>query len=192
MAINATLVFHNTPFFIVGGIVGAFLLLTVAARVAEWLKERGERAERARDEESEGESLAPAPRQEALELIARLSAVRARMLELDRALTQRREGVPWKFGIGQDKNPVFRDAAADSDVDRFLSNATERDLNVAQSEMISLFREAANWLKKYAPEETPPTPFRERAADALRTFLGRFFPALRAYPKIRHLEEIVL
>ena len=180
MTDRATLVFHNTPFLIVGGIVAALLILTIAARVRDWIQERRERkADRARGEESEGVTLAPAPRREALELIAKLGAVRARMSELDRALTQRKEGVPWKFGIGQDKNPVFRDAAADSDVDRFLSDATERDLTAAQSEMISLFREAENWLKKYAPEEPPTPPFRKIAADALRTFLGRFFPALK-------------
>lgn len=174
MTDNATLVFHNTPFLIIGGIVGAFLLLMIAARVREWLRERRERKAE-RGEESGGAALAPAPRREALELIAKLGAVRARMAEVDRALTQRKEGVPWKFGIGADAENAFRDAAADSEIDRFLSDATERDLTAAQSEMISLFRGAAEWLEKYAPEEVPPPPLRER----VRTFLGRFFPALK-------------
>ncbi|MBR0280968.1 MAG: hypothetical protein IJQ81_05155, partial [Oscillibacter sp.] len=148
----------------------------IAARVRDWIQERQERkADRARGEESEGVTLAPAPRREALELIAKLGAVRARMAELDRALTQRKEGVPWKFGIGANAENAFRDAAADSDVDRFLSDATERDLTAAQSEMISLFRGAAKWLEKYAPEEVPPPPLWKR----IRTFLGRFFPALK-------------
>ncbi|MBR4545015.1 MAG: hypothetical protein IKO14_03440 [Oscillibacter sp.] len=157
MTDNATLVFHNTPFLIVGGIVGAFLLLTVAARVREWLRERRERkADTARGEEAEGVTLAPAPRREALELIVKLGAVRGRMLELDRALTQHKEGVPWKFGIGEKADNAFRDA--DSDIDRFLSERTGRDLNAAQSEMISLFREAVIWLEKYAPEESRRHP----------------------------------
>lgn len=173
MTVNATLVFNNTPFLIIGGVAGAFLLLTVLARVREWLDER---AERRRKEEPDAVYLDAAPRREALELIASLGAVRVRMLELDRALTQRKEGVHWQFGIG-DTRAAFRDA--DSDVDRFLSGATERDLNAAQSEMISLFHEAANWLKKYEPEEVPPPSFRERVAGALKTFFGRFFPALK-------------
>ena len=173
---DVTLVFNNTPFLIVGGIVAAFLLLTVAARVLEWRRERKERV--TQGEESANEELAPAPRREAMELIAKLGAVRVKMLELDRALTQRREGIRWHFGIGQDGDKVLRDADADSDVDRFLSDATERDLNAAQGEMISLFRDAANWLKKYAPEEAPPPPLHHRIAAALLTFAGRFFPAL--------------
>ena len=40
MTNNATLVFHNTPFLIVGGIVAAFLLLMIAARVRDWIQER--------------------------------------------------------------------------------------------------------------------------------------------------------
>ena len=175
MTSNTTLVFHNTPFLIIGGIVAAFLLLMIAARVRDWIQERRERkADKARGEESEGVTLAPAPRREALETIEKLGAVRARMLELDRALTQRKTGVQWQIGIGRENDRILRDAAADSDVDRFLSDATERDLTAAQSEMISLFRDAAIWLEKYAPEEVPPPPLRER----VRTFLGRFFPIL--------------
>ena len=174
MTNNATLVFHNTPFLIVGGIVAAFLLLMIICRVREWLQERRERKAE-RGEESGGVTLAPAPRREALETIEKLGAVRARMLELDRALTQRKTGVQWQIGIGRENDRILRDAAADSDVDRFLSDATERDLTAAQSEMIFLFRDAAIWLEKYAPEEVPPPPLRER----VRTFLGRFFPALK-------------
>ena len=75
MTNNATLVFHNTPFLIIGGIVAAFLLLMIAARVREWLQEQRERkADRARGEESEGVKLAPAPRREALETIEKLGA----------------------------------------------------------------------------------------------------------------------
>ena len=173
MTSNATLVFHNTPFLIIGGIVAAFLLLMIVCRVREWLQERRERkTDTARGEESGGVTLAPAPRREALELIAKLGAVREKMSELDRALTRRREGVQWQIGIGRENDRILRNADADSDVDRFLSDATERDLTAAQSEMISLFRDAAIWLEKYAPEEVPPPPLRER----VRTFLGRFFP----------------
>ena len=124
-------------------------------------------------------SLDAVSRREALTLVEKLGAVRGRMLALDRALTQRKEGVAWRFGISQDADKFFRDADADSDVDRFLSDRTERDLNAAQGEMIALFRDAAIWLKKYAPQEVPPPSLRERIANAVRTFLCRFFPALK-------------
>lgn len=189
-ASDVTLVFNNMPFAVIGGVaLGILLLLTVAARVREWREERGEESGRTRGGESDGLTIAPPPRREALELIAKLGAVRGRMLELDRALTQRREGIRWRFGIGDDADSNFRDA--DSDVDRFLSGATERDLNAAQSEMVSLFRDAANWLKKYAPEEVPPPSLRER----VRTFLGKFFPTLKPnvdtkmIPVVRKAEE---
>lgn len=187
---DVTLVFNNTPFAVIGGVaLGTLLLLTAAARVREWREERGEESGRTRGGESDGLTIAPPPRREALELIAKLGAVRGRMLELDRALAQRREGARWRFGLGDGADSSFRDA--DSDVDRFLSGATERDLNAAQGEMISLFRDAANWLKKYAPEEVPPPSLRER----VRTFLGGFFPALKPdtdtkmIPVVRKAEE---
>ena len=167
--------FNNTPFLIFGGIVGAFLILTIAARVIERRKDAQEReAFRVRCGASPA-SFDAAQRLEAMKLMERIGAVRARMLELDRALTQRKEGVRWRFGIGTGADKDFRDAAADSEIDRFLSDATERDLNAAQGEMISLFREAANWLEKYAPEEVPPLSLRER----VRTFFSGFFPALK-------------
>ena len=166
---DVTLVFHNTPFLIIGGIAGLFLLFTIAARVREWSEERKGKTEWAREAE-----LFTEPRREAMALIEKLGAVRVRMAELDRALTQRREGVRWRFGIGDNADHRFRDAAADSDIDRFLSGATERDLNAAQGEMISLFRDAAKWLKKYAPEEVPPPTLRE----CVRTFFGKLFPSL--------------
>ena len=52
-------------------------------------------------------------------------------------------------------------------------------LQAAQGEMVSLFRDAAKWLEKYAPEEVPPPPVRVRLINAVRTFLGKFFPALK-------------
>ena len=179
---DAALVFNNTPFFIIGGIVGAFLLLAAAFRVKEWRKDvaaRREAESAERGKERPGVSLEAMPRMEALGLIEKMGAVRGRMLALDRALTQRREGVLWRFGMSQSDDKFFRDADVDSDVDRFLSERTERDLNAAQSEMVSLFRDAAKWLQKYAPEEVPPPPFWKGAADTLRTFLCGFFPALK-------------
>lgn len=167
--------FNNAPFLIFGGIVGAVLLLTIAARVMERRKDAQEREAFRGRCGTPPASFDAAQRLEAMKLMERIGAVRARMLELDRALTQRKEGVRWRFGIGTGAEKDFRDAAADSEVDRFLSDATERDLNAAQGEMVSLFREAANWLEKYAPEEVPPPSLLERA----RTFFSRFFPALK-------------
>ena len=174
---GVTLVFNNTPLFIIGGIVGAFLLVVILARIWKWCEGRGEDTGRRHREEERGLALNAAPRREALELIVKLGTVREKMSELDRALMRRREGVGWRFGIGDEADNAFRDA--DSDVDQYLSERTKRDLNAAQGEMISLFRDAANWLKKYAPEEAPPPSFRERAAAAFGTFAGRFFPALK-------------
>ena len=174
--------FNNTPFLIFGGIVGAFLILTIAARVIEWRKDAQERETfrgRCGASPANPASLDAAQRMEAMKLMERIGAVRARMLELDRALTQRKEGVRWRFGIGTGADKDFRDAAADSEIDRFLSDATERDLNAAQSEMISLFRDATIWLKKYAPEEVPPPSVRERIANAVRTFLEKLFHVLK-------------
>lgn len=177
---NVRLAFNFAPLWILGGIAGAFLLLSIVFRVRDCLEVRKERAEvRKREKASGTVSLDAVPRREALALIEKLGAVRGRMLALDRALTQRREGVPWRFGIGDNADKFSRDADADSDVDQFLSGRTERDLQAAQSEMISLFRDAAKWLKKYAPEEASPPSVRERTASALQTFLGRFFPVLK-------------
>ena len=175
---GVTLVFNYTPLWILCGIAGAFVLLTVVVHVRNWLEERSERksVEERKPEEREL-ALNAAPRREALELIAKLGAVRERMSELDRALTRRREGVGWQFRIGNSDADAFRDA--DSDVDQYLSERTKRDLDAAQGEMILLFRDAADWLKKYAPEEAPPPSIRERAAETMKTFFGRFFPALK-------------
>lgn len=175
--------FNNAPFLIIGGCVLVFMLLAIAARVAEAVRERREDAQERGDVPGRcGASPAnfgAVERLEAMKLMERIGAIRARMLELDRALTQRREGVRWRFGIGNAADRDFRDAAADSEVDRFLSDATERDLQAAQGEMISLFRDAQKWLEKYAPEEAPPPRLRERLIHAVRTFAGKFFPALK-------------
>ena len=108
---GVTLVFNYTPLWILCGIAGAFVLLTVVVHVRNWLEERSERksVEERKPEEREL-ALNAAPRREALELIAKLGAVRERMSELDRALTRRREGVGWQFRIGNSDADAFRDA----------------------------------------------------------------------------------
>ena len=85
----------------------------------------------------------------------------------------------WQFGIGGNDGYALRDASDGSEIDSFLSFATGLELDDAIREMISLFRDAAKWLEKYAPEEVPPPTFREKVAAALRTFLGKVFPALK-------------
>lgn len=176
-ASDAMLNFNHTPLWILCGVVGFLILLALLTRFKEWLEDRANRE--TEDTEYPGVELDAAPRREALEVIAKLGAVRGRMLELDHALTQHKEGVHWRFGIGGNTDNGFRDADADSDIDRFLSERTEHDLNATQGEMISLFRDAANWLKKYAPEESPPPSTHERITGAARTFFSRFFPALK-------------
>lgn len=175
--------FNNAPLLFVGGIIAVPIALAVIVRITEAIRERRKDAqERGTFRDVGGASPASfgaVERMEAMKLMERIGAIRARMLELDRALTQRREGVRWRVGISGNADKDFRDAAIDSELDRFLSDATERDLNAAQGEMVSLFRDAANWLKKYAPEEVPPPPVRVRLINAVRTFLGKFFPALR-------------
>ena len=170
---DAMLTLNPAPLWLLGGAAVFVLLLLVIMRLCENIPEWRETA----TPEYPGAELDAVPRREALELIAKLGAVRARMLELNHALTQRREGVRWRVGIGDNADSTFRDA--DSDVDQFLSGAAERDLNAAQGEMISLFRDAAIWLEKYAPEESPPPSVRERITNALQTFFSRFFPALK-------------
>lgn len=172
--------FNNAPFLFLGRFLCVLILLAVVIRVIEWFTGRQEReSRRERAEAFADTKLDAVPRLEALKLIEKLGAVRGRMLALDHALTQRKEGVRWTFGIGDNADKFSRNADADSDVDQFLSERTKRDLENAQGEMISLFRDAAKWLEKYAPEELPPPPMRERIANAALTFLGRFFPALK-------------
>ncbi len=167
----AMIAFHPAPLLIAAALPVGVILWNAVSRFREWLSERG-----ASPPEIELDS---GPRREALELIASLEAVRRRISALDRALTQRRSGVRWQFGIGiatdADADNGFRDADEDSDVDKFLSDATQRDLDAAHGEMISLFRDAANWLEKYAPEEVPPPSVRERIA----TFVGGIFLRLK-------------
>ena len=178
-ASDAMLNFNSAPLWFLCGIAGFLFLLAVLSRVKEWLENRASREPEEGGEEFPDVELEVVPRREALELIAKLGAVRERMLGLNRALTKRREGTHWRFGIAGSADDTFCDAAEGSVVDQFLFNATESDLTIAQSEMISLFRDVANWLEKYAPEESPPPSVRERITNAARTFLGRFFPALK-------------
>lgn len=174
--------FNNAPLLFVGGILITPILLAAIVRVVEWRRERKSAQGRGDVPGRYGASpasLQAVERLEAMKLMERIGAVRARMLELDRALMQRKEGVRWRVGISGNADKDFRDAAIDSELDRFLSDATERDLQTAQGEMVSLFRNAQKWLEKYAPEETPPPPARVRLIHAVRTFAGRFFPALK-------------
>ena len=100
---GVTLVFNHTPLWILCGVAGVCILLAVAVHVREWLKELSDRKAVKEREEEERETILDAePRREALELIAKLDVVREKMLELDRALTQRREGARWQFRIGDE------------------------------------------------------------------------------------------
>ena len=178
-ASDAMLNFNPTPLWVLCGAVGFLFLLVLLSRLKEWLENRASRESVKGGEEFPDVELEAVPRREALELIAKLGAVRERMLGLNRALTQRREGTHWRFGIAGSSDDTFYDAAEGSVVDQFLFNATESDLTIAQSEMISLFRDVANWLEKYVPREPPPPSVRERITNRVRTFFSRFFPALK-------------
>lgn len=167
---SAMIVFHPAPLLIAAAPVAGVILWNVVLRFRDWLSERS-----AAPPEIELDS---GPRQEAMELIMSLEAVRRRISALDRALLQRRSGVRWRFGIGTDADDDFRDADEDSEVDQFLSDRTRRELDAAQGEMISLFRAAANWLEKYAPEEVPPPSAHKRIA----TFAAGIFRRLKRGP----------
>ena len=115
-ASDAMLNFNPTPLWVLCSVAGFLFLLAVLIRVREWLADR--KTEGMEQETGfPGVEFDAAPRREALELIAKLGAVRGRMLELNRALTQRREGTHWRFGIAgsADEARTGTEAAYDYD-----------------------------------------------------------------------------
>lgn len=162
------LVFNPAPLWVIGGVAGAVILFPLAIRIKDFLTDMAKR------KEETAAILDAGPRREAMELIAKLGAVRERMSELDRALTQCEGGDRWRVGIGDGK---FQDA--DSSVCDFLEERAKRNLEAANGEMISLFRNAAIWLEKYAPQDPPPLTLRERVGETLITIIAWLFRALK-------------
>lgn len=134
---DATLAFRNATFLIVGGVAGALPLLALTVR--NWKRREN------RDEEGGGwleARLEAAPRREAVELLEKLSAVREPIAELGRVLA-------WRERVGKD-DPAAVAVVMGVDENE-VHERLERDV-FAYAAMISYFRQAAEWLEKFAPK----------------------------------------